>query len=142
MRALRMAWRTLRREWRHGELVVLLLSLSVAIASQSGVGFLVDRVGRAIDLQASEVLAADMRIESNGPLAEANEPQARALDLRAVRLTTLLSAVFHNDANQLANVGVFEREIQGPVEIKEGTNHAIETSYFFTENGDFGLSIG
>lgn len=104
MAALRLALRTLRREWRHGELVVLLLSLSVAIASQSGVGFLVDRVGRAIDLQASEVLAADMRIESNGPLAAQDEPQARSLGLRTARLTTLLSAVFHGDANQLANI--------------------------------------
>ena len=104
MRALRMAWRTLRREWRHGELVVLMLSLSVAIASQSGVGFLVDRVGRAIDLQASEVLAADMRIESNGTLSATNEAQANVIGLRTARLTTLLSAVFHNDANQLANV--------------------------------------
>jgi len=104
MRALRMAYRTLRREWRHGELVVLLLSLSVAVASQSGVGFLVDRVGRAIDLQASEVLAADMRIESNGALSAANEPHAQTLGLRTARLTTLLSAVFRGDSNQLANV--------------------------------------
>lgn len=104
MRALRMAWRMLRREWRHGELVVLLASLSVAIASQSGVGFLVDRVGRAIDLQASEVLAADMRIESNGPMSPDNETQASALGLRTARLTSLLSAVFHDDLNQLANV--------------------------------------
>ncbi len=104
MRALDMAWRLLRREWRHGELLVLLLSLSVAIASQSGVGFLVDRVSRAIDLQASEVLAADMRIESAGALSAESEFEAQRLGLRTAHLTTLLSAVFRNDANQLANI--------------------------------------
>ena len=44
MHLLRMAWRALRREWRSGELAVLLASLSVAVAALTGVGFLVDRI--------------------------------------------------------------------------------------------------
>ena len=37
------------------------LSLHVAVAALTGVGFLVDRIGRAMQRQASEVLAADLR---------------------------------------------------------------------------------
>ena len=64
-----MALRSLRREWRSGELAVLLVSLAVAVAALTGVGFLTDRIGRAVQAQASEVLAADARLESAEPLA-------------------------------------------------------------------------
>src|SRR5258706_586583 len=48
MAVLWMAVRLLRREWRSGELAVLLVSLSVAVAALTGVGFLVDRIARAV----------------------------------------------------------------------------------------------
>ena len=45
----------LAREWRSGELGVLLLALTIiAVAALTGVGFLVGRIGAAVDLQASE----------------------------------------------------------------------------------------
>jgi putative ABC transport system permease protein len=104
MRSLVLALRALRREWRSGELAVLWLSLSIAVAALSGVGFLVDRIGRAVDLQASEVLAADLRVESDAPIAADEAAQATLLGLTTARLTTTLSAIFNGDANQLANV--------------------------------------
>ncbi len=76
MRMLSMAVRSLRREWRSGELAVLWVSLAVAVAALTGVGFVVDRVGRAVQAQASEVLAADARVES---------PEALAPELAAAR---------------------------------------------------------
>jgi len=104
MRSLTLALRALRREWRSGELAVLWLSLSIAVAALSGVGFLVDRIGRAVELQASEVLAADLRVESDAPIAADEQSQAASLGLASARLTTTLSAIFNGDANQLANV--------------------------------------
>ena len=71
MNALRLALRTLAREWRSGELGVLLLALTVAVAALTGVGFLVSRISAAVALQASAVLAADIRLGSPQPLAEA-----------------------------------------------------------------------
>ncbi|MGB8694307.1 MAG: FtsX-like permease family protein [Steroidobacteraceae bacterium] len=104
MRVLLMALRALRREWRSGELAVLLVSLSVAVAALTGVGFLVDRIGRAVQAQASEVLGADARVESPQALAPQLAQQARALGLQSAQLTTLLSVVFHGDVSQLANI--------------------------------------
>ncbi len=101
---LRMALRLLRREWRSGELAVLLVSLTVAVAALTGVGFLVDRIGRAVQAQASEVLGADVRIETPEPLSPALTAEAEGLGLRSARLTTLLSVVFKGDVSQLANV--------------------------------------
>lgn len=104
MRALRMALRAVRREWRSGELGVLWMSLTVAVAALTGVGFLVDRIGRAVQAQASEVLAADARVESPEALAPELAQHAQLLGLRTARLTTLLSVVYHGDTSQLANV--------------------------------------
>src|SRR5580693_992165 len=104
MHSLKLALRALRREWRSGELAVLWLSLSIAVAALSGVGFLVDRIGRAVTLQASEVLAADLRVQSDAPIAADEEARARELGLATARLTTTLSAIFQGDANQLADV--------------------------------------
>src|SRR5580693_1280736 len=104
MHSLKLALRALRREWRSGELAVLWLSLSIAVAALSGVGFLVDRIGRAVTLQASEVLAADLRVESDAPIASTEQSQAQQLGLSTARLTTMLSSVFNGDANQLSNV--------------------------------------
>ena len=52
MRPVQLGLRLLAREWRSGELGVLLLALAVAVAALSGVGLLVDRVNRAMLLQA------------------------------------------------------------------------------------------
>jgi putative ABC transport system permease protein len=104
MRSLRLALRALRREWRSGELAVLWLSLCVAVAALCGVGFLVDRIGRAVAAQASEVLAADLRVEGDAAIPAVEEAQAGSLQLSSARLTTTLSAIFLGDANQLADV--------------------------------------
>jgi putative ABC transport system permease protein len=104
MRSLVMALRALRREWRSGELAVLWIAITIAVAALCGVGFLVDRVGHAVAAQASEILAADMRVESDQPIEAGEAGEAAALGLRVARRTKTLSAVFNGDANQLADV--------------------------------------
>ena len=52
MRAVTLALRTLLREWKSGELGVLVLAITVAVAALTGVGFLVNRIGIAVDNQA------------------------------------------------------------------------------------------
>jgi putative ABC transport system permease protein len=104
MRSLSLALRQLRREWRSGELAVLWMSLCVAVAALCGVGFLVDRIGRAVTAQASEVLAADLRVESDAAIDPAEQAHAQSSGLASARLTMTLSAIFNGDANQLADV--------------------------------------
>jgi len=101
---LAMALRSLRREWRSGELAVLWLSLVVAVAALTGVGFLVDRIGRAVQAQASEVLAADARVESPEALAPQLLQHALQLKLQTARLATMLSVVFNGDTSHLAEI--------------------------------------
>src|SRR5215472_16479922 len=104
MKALRLALRTLGREWRSGELGVLLLALTVAVAALTGVGFLVSRISAAVALQASAVLAADLRLGSPQPLDEAYFLEAARRGVRSARSTNLLSVVFNGDVSQLTNI--------------------------------------
>ncbi|HET7756411.1 MAG TPA: FtsX-like permease family protein [Steroidobacteraceae bacterium] len=104
MKTLRMALRMLARERRSGELGVLALALTVAVAALTGVGFLVGRIGAAVALQASSVLAADIRLGSPRPLNDEYFAEATRRGLRSARSTTLLSVVFNGDASQLGNI--------------------------------------
>ena len=104
MKALRLALRALAREWRSGELGVLLLALTVAVAALTGVNFLVSRISAAVALQASAVLAADLRLGSPQPLDEKYFDEAERRGVRAARVTSLLSVVFNGDASQLTNI--------------------------------------
>jgi putative ABC transport system permease protein len=102
--ALSLALRTLVREGRSGDLAVLFLALFVAVAALTGVGFLVDRIERAVQLQANEVLGADIRLQSQSPIESRYQDRADELGLRASRVTSMLSVILKGDHTQLANV--------------------------------------
>jgi len=96
--------RSLGREWRSGDLAVLFIALFVAVAALTGVGFLVDRVDRAMQLQASAVLAADLRLTSPDPVRPSFVAEADSRGLRQARVTQLLSVVLKDQATQLTSV--------------------------------------
>jgi putative ABC transport system permease protein len=68
------------------------------------VNFLVSRISAAVALQASAVLAADLRLGSPQPLDEKYFGEAGRRGVRAARITSLLSVVFNGDASQLTNI--------------------------------------
>src|ERR1700739_2369975 len=103
-RALFLSLRMLAREWRSGELGVLLLALTVAVAALTGVGFLVSRISTAVSLQASEVRPAEIRLGSPQPIGNAYVDEAARRGLKTALNTGLLSVVFNGDASQLTNV--------------------------------------
>ena len=104
MRALAIALRMLVREWKSGELGVLVLAITVAVAALTGVGFLVDRISAAVDNQAGEVLAADLRLESARPIDAKASNEATKRGIRIARSTGMFSVVFNGDVSQLTAV--------------------------------------
>ncbi|HUN73204.1 MAG TPA: FtsX-like permease family protein [Steroidobacteraceae bacterium] len=104
MRALALALRGLSREWRSGELAILLVALTTAVAALTGVGFLVNRIAIAVDQQASEVLAADLRLGSPRPIEAAYFEEAARRGVRSARLVSMLSVVFLGDASELSDI--------------------------------------
>jgi len=102
--SIRLALRNFWRDLRSGELAVLLLALTVAVLSLTAVGFFTDRIAGAVRMQATEVLAADLRIESARPLPQEYFVRANRQGLRTAHLVQLATAIFHGSSSQLASL--------------------------------------
>jgi putative ABC transport system permease protein len=100
----RLAWRLLARDWRAGELTVLVIALLVAVTALTGVAFLTDRVGQAVEMRAAESLAADLRLASTRPIGGNYAAMAEQSGLDTARVTSMPSVVFAGEANTLAAV--------------------------------------
>jgi len=77
MRTLRLALRMLSRDWRAGELTVLIGAMVLAVASIGTVGFFADRVKGALTRQANLLLGADVLISGDRPLPDDLAAEAR-----------------------------------------------------------------
>ena len=101
MPSLMFALRNLLRDLKSGELAVLVLALLVAVASLTAVGFFTSRIGLAVERQAGEVLAADLRLESARPIADTYDAEAARRGLRSARLESMPSVVFFGQESSL-----------------------------------------
>jgi putative ABC transport system permease protein len=99
-----LALRLLARDWRSGEIAVLLAALVVAVAAMGSVAFFTDRVRQAVTQQASEALAADLRIESVDPLPASYEERAQVLELGTAHVLSFRSVVLAGEMTALADV--------------------------------------
>ncbi|MES9883610.1 MAG: ABC transporter permease, partial [Sedimenticola sp.] len=104
MKAFSLALRFLRRDWRSGELRLLSLALMVAVAAVTAVSFFTDRVERAMVLQASEILAADLVLSSSNPIPPQFPAEAARLGLQSAETLRFPSVILHGDITQLVEV--------------------------------------
>jgi putative ABC transport system permease protein len=83
MNTLRLALVMLRRDWRAGELSVLIAAVVLAVASVGTVGFFTDRVKGALTRQANVLLGADLLLSGDRPLPDkfTREAHRRGLDV-------------------------------------------------------------
>lgn len=109
MKALLYALRSFGRELRSGEVIVLLAAVALAVAALTAVGFLTDRIGRAVERQANEVLAADLRLRTPDPIPTEWHDIAAEHGLQSAETQTFPSVVFASDLSSLATIkGVSE----------------------------------
>lgn len=106
MKALAYALRSFTRELRSGEVLVLLVAVGLAVAALTAVGFLTDRIGKAVARQANEVLAADLRLRSQVPVPQEWRDLAREYDLQTADTLSFPSVVFKTDDSALATIKV------------------------------------
>jgi len=83
----RLAWRTLWRDARAGELRLLVLAVALGVASLSSVSFLADRLNAGLLRDAGQLLGGDAVVVSDQPTPIAFLKQAKTLGLDTV--TTL-----------------------------------------------------
>jgi putative ABC transport system permease protein len=99
-----LALRFLAREWRAGEIRVLLLAVALAVASLTAVAFFADRVEQALGREANTLLAADLALVSDHPIPPERAAEARKRGLAALETTTFLSMVMAGERPLLAGI--------------------------------------
>lgn len=96
--------RALRRDWRSGELRLLMLALIVAVAAVTSVGFLADRVGRALAQNSAQMLGGDLALQADEPIPASFLDRALALGLDATQTRQFPSMVSSVAQTQLASL--------------------------------------
>ncbi|MDN5836171.1 MAG: FtsX-like permease family protein, partial [Nitrosospira sp.] len=81
MNLVRLSFRMLRRDWRAGELRVLVFALVIAVGGMTTVGFFADRVQLALSRQGNQLLGADLIIFADHPLPRHYGDKAQRLGL-------------------------------------------------------------
>src|SRR5262249_31815878 len=104
IKALRLALLALLRDGKSGELRVLMLALLVAVSALTAVGFFTSRVSLAVDQQAGEVLAADLRLQSRSPIEREYFALATAAGLQTAEISTSPSVVLKGDDSALTAI--------------------------------------
>ncbi len=77
-----LAWRQTRRDFRAGELRLLLVAVLLAVAALTAVGFFADRLGSGLQRDARQLLGGDAVVGSDRPPPPEVADKARALGLR------------------------------------------------------------
>ena len=132
MKALVFALRSFGRELRSGEVIVLLAAVALAVAALTAVGFLTDRIGRAVARQANEVLAADLRLRSPDPVPDEWREAALEYGLDTADTQTFPSVVFAGEVSTLATIKAVSDNypLRGSVRIADrlfGEQRAVDT---------------
>ena len=106
MTAVIYAIRSFGREVRSGEVIVLLAAVALAVSALTAVGFMTDRIGRAVERQANEILAADLRFRTPEPIPAEWHDLAAKYILQSAETASFPSVVFANDLSSLATIKV------------------------------------
>jgi len=83
-----LGWRTLWRDVRSGELRLLVVAVTLAVAALTAVGFFADRLQAGLQRDARQLLGGDAVIASDRPAPAAFAEQARSLGLATVNIQT------------------------------------------------------
>jgi len=92
------------RDARAGDLRLLALAVLIAVAAVTSVGFLADRVGRALERDAAQMLGADLVVESPSAIPESWLLRAQDNGLRTVRSWQFPSMVGGDSGLMLASL--------------------------------------
>lgn len=114
-----LAWRLLKRDWRAGEVQALLFALAIAAATTSAVTGFSERLSRALSQQTTDLLGADLVLESSQPTPADWLVQARGRGLRDTGAVEFASMAVAADGLQLVSVKAVDDDypLRGAVRI-------------------------
>src|ERR1700759_4550739 len=86
--AWQLGWRTLWRDLRAGELRLLIVAVTLAVAALTAVGFFADRLKGGLALDARQLLGEDAVVASDNPTPPSIAEKAKSLGLQAITTET------------------------------------------------------
>lgn len=127
MNALSLALRLLRRDWRAGELRVLMLALVIAVGGVTSVGFFTDRVNRALVRQAGFLIGGDLALVSDHLPAAVFAKEAQQRGLAHNSMLTFPSMVQGGGRMHLADIRAVSPgyPLRGKIEVDGRETRAI-----------------
>nr|WP_245933109.1 FtsX-like permease family protein [Caballeronia novacaledonica] len=109
----RQAWRMTARDWRAGELTMLLLALVLAVAALSSVGFLADRMRQGLARDGRQMIAADFVVRADHPVDPIFATEAKSLGLETAGTTIFPSMISSTSAEPLSRLAAIKGVTQG-----------------------------
>ncbi|MGA2550246.1 MAG: FtsX-like permease family protein [Burkholderiaceae bacterium] len=94
----------LGRDWRSGELRLLVLSLVLAVAAMTSVGFFADRLRLGLERDAAQLLGADLVVSADQTIADDLLKEALARHLSLAQTVTFPSMALAHEQARLASV--------------------------------------
>ena len=124
MKTLRLAFHMMLRDLRAGELHLLGLAIVIAVASLTSVGFLADRVGRALDREANQLLGGDLLLSADRPWPARFIDAAHEHGLDSAGTVLFTSMASTAEAAVLTGVKVVEGAypLRGEIRLAPGPN--------------------
>ncbi|MDR5732354.1 FtsX-like permease family protein [Caballeronia sp. LZ025] len=96
------------RDWRAGELTMLLLALVLAVAALSSVGFLADRMRQGLARDGRQMIAADFVVRADHPVDATFAAQARSLGLETAGTTIFPSMISGTSREPLSRLAAIK----------------------------------
>lgn len=117
---LNLAWRLFKRELQQGQLLLIILAITLAVLSVSGLARVSERLQVAINGQATQFIAADRIIDSPVQIDASILAKADELGLKHVTNMQFNSMVYAGDKFQLVTVRAVESgyPLKGYIELK------------------------
>ncbi|MCE9679556.1 FtsX-like permease family protein [Shewanella sp. AS1] len=136
----RIAWKLFKRELFQGQLLLIILAITLAVLSVTGLARVSERLQIAINGQASKFIAADRIINSPTPIDSNILTIADKLGLKHVKSMQFNSMVYANDNFQLVTVRAVgpEYPLKGKIELSDGVTQSLpaeNTLWFETRLG-------
>ncbi|MGA0797210.1 MAG: ABC transporter permease, partial [Quisquiliibacterium sp.] len=137
MNPFRFSWQLTRRDWRAGELRLLVAALVIAVASICSVGFFVDRMRQALSLEARQLLGADLLIASDHPIGPEWDAQLASRGLRSARTVNFPSMASAGAMPQLAAIKAVSQAypLRGKLRVAAAPNQPDEAARGVPEPG-------
>jgi len=112
------------RDWRGGQLSLVISALVLAVTVVTAVSLFADRVERGLNAQISSFLASDLAVRSGNPVDQRFYEQANQRQLNSAETATFRSMVFAGENNHLAAVKVVSQDypLRGVIELSADLN--------------------